>query len=154
MMEFTVREMDAHTATRIADWQYDPPYDFYDLAADPEDLAAFVDPENWDDIVAVEDQDGRLVGFYEFTPREATVELGLGMSPETTGNGHGAAFVSTALAYARERYDAETVTLAVATWNDRAVTVYERLGFELEEAAVRETNGTACEFYLMQSELQ
>lgn len=97
--------MNTETATRMADWQYDPPYDFYDLAADPDDLGEFIDPANWDDIVAVEDQDRRLVGFYEFSPREETVELGLGMVPELTGQGHGVAFVSTALDYARERYD-------------------------------------------------
>jgi hypothetical protein len=53
-MNVTVREMDAPTARRIVDWQYDSLYDVYDLTADSDDFAAFVDPTDEDDIVTVE----------------------------------------------------------------------------------------------------
>jgi len=37
-MEFSVPNVDGPTANRIVDWQYDPPDDFYDIAADPDGL--------------------------------------------------------------------------------------------------------------------
>ena len=40
--------MDAATAREIADdWKYPPPYDFYDMTADPGDYREFVTPELW-----------------------------------------------------------------------------------------------------------
>ena len=148
-MAFHPVPMDGSTAERIAGWRHDPPYDFYDLDADPEDHAEFLDPSNWDDTFAVEDDDGTLVGFFEFAPRGEAVEIGLGMRPDHTGRGLGRAFVEAGLAFARERYGAETFELAVAAFNDRAIAVYEAVGFERLETYRQETNGGEHEFVRM-----
>jgi RimJ/RimL family protein N-acetyltransferase len=95
--------MDAATAAEIAAWQYEPPYDFYDLAADPDDLRAFTDPADWDNTVAVADGDGTVVGFFEFTPSSRGVAVGLEMAPELTGRGLGTAFLAAGLEYVRDR---------------------------------------------------
>lgn len=95
----------------------------YDLDADPADRQAFLDPTNWADAYAVEADDGTLVGFFEFDPADGTVEVGLGVHPEYTGRGLGRAFVEAGLEFARDRYDAERFELAVAAFNDRAISV-------------------------------
>ena len=48
--ELVYSSMDASTAREIADgWKYPPPYDFYDMTADPEDYQEFVTPALWPD---------------------------------------------------------------------------------------------------------
>ncbi|MFD1513048.1 GNAT family N-acetyltransferase [Halomarina rubra] len=151
--EYTVEPMTRAVAVRIDEWRYDPPYDFYDLDADPADRAAFVDESTWPDRrFAVSDADG-LVGFYSFDPSGDTVDLGLGMAPDRTGEGDGEAFVRRALAVARERYDPPRVRLGVATFNERAMRVYERCGFERVGRTEEETNGGLYEFQWMEHEL-
>jgi ribosomal-protein-alanine N-acetyltransferase len=133
--------MDRAAGERIDGWRYDPPYDFYDLDADPADRQTFLDPTNWSDTYAVEADDGTLVGFFEFDPTDGTVEVGLGMHPEYTGRGLGRAFVEAGPEFARDRYDPERFELAVAAFNDRAISVYEALGFERLETDPQATNG-------------
>ena len=48
--ELVYSRMDASTAREIADgWKYPPPYDFYDMTADPEDYQEFVTFALWPD---------------------------------------------------------------------------------------------------------
>jgi ribosomal-protein-alanine N-acetyltransferase len=148
-MRFELVPMDGAAADRIADWRYDPPYDFYDLDADPADYAEFLDSANWADTYAVEADDGTLVGFFEFDSADGTVEVGLGIHPEYTGRGLGRAFVEAGLEFAGERYDPERFELAVAAFNDRAISVYEAAGFERLETYPQATNGGVHEFVRM-----
>ena len=151
-MEFNLVPMQASAAERIANWHYDPPYDFYDLDADLEDYAAFMNPVNWEDKYAVEDGDGILVGFFEFSPQNQIVEIGLGMHPDRTGQGLGQRFIETGLEYAHKEYDADIFELAIATFNERAISVYDDLGFERVEKYWQKTNGEEYEFLRMRRE--
>jgi ribosomal-protein-alanine N-acetyltransferase len=148
-MQFNLVPMDESVAERIANWHYDPPYDFYDLEADPEDYAEFMDPASWADTYAVEDGDGRLVGFFTFSPQDGAVEIGLGMHPNWTGRGLGQKFIEAGLEFARARYGAATFELAVATFNKRAISVYKGFGFERVETYWQRTNGGEHEFLRM-----
>ncbi|WP_322760630.1 GNAT family N-acetyltransferase [Frankia sp. Cr2] len=102
-------------------WRYDPPYDFYDDEG-PEN-----NPERC--FAARDDDDGRLVGFYEFEPQGEVLVYGLGLRPDCTGRGLGEQFVRAGLEFAREVYAPRRVVLAVAAFNVRAIRVYRRLGF-------------------------
>lgn len=45
---YSFAPMDAAIAVEIADtWKYPPPHDLYDMTADPDDYAEFVDPTQW-----------------------------------------------------------------------------------------------------------
>jgi ribosomal-protein-alanine N-acetyltransferase len=126
---------------------------FYDLDADPDDRDSFLDESTWPDrTFAVRDGAG-LAGFYRFDPGDGTVDLGLGMAPDRTGTGRGAAFVRRALAVARERYAAPRVRLGVAAFNERAIRAYERCGFERVGTTSQETNGGSYEFLWMERDL-
>ncbi|UTF53932.1 GNAT family N-acetyltransferase [Natronosalvus rutilus] len=151
-MEFNLVPVTGSAAEKIAEWRYEPPYDFYNLDADPEDYAAFMDPSNWETKFAVEDGDGTLVGFFDLTPRNQFVEVGLGMHPDLTGQGLGRTFVEAGLRHARDDLEADVFELAVATFNDRAISVYEDIGFEYVETYSQRTNGGEYEFLRMRRE--
>lgn len=132
---FTLRPLTAADAHDIADWRYPEPYAFYDTAADPEDLAELLDVDGWapgSHFGAWDDApDGApLAGFFTFEQAETgVVDVGLGMRPDRTGLGQGERFVHDGLAFARRRFAPRQFTLAVAAFNERAITVYRRVGF-------------------------
>lgn len=128
-------ERDAH---EVASWRYDPPYDFYDADADPEDLAELLDPgRRAERYWAARDLDGRLLGFFYYAPRGDDVEIGLGLGPELTGLGLGLAFFRAGVDFARSRFRPGRVILNVASFNERAIKVYECAGFHITGRHVR-----------------
>ena len=101
-------------------WRYDPPYEFYNGEDDP-----VLNPERFFVV-----RDGNeFVGFYYFDEQKDTVEIGLGLRPDLTGQGLGLQFFLEGVAFARDRFPGRRVTLNVAAFNERAIKVYERAGF-------------------------
>ena len=130
---------DAHV---VAAWRYPGEYSFYDADADPDDLAELLDPAEWGQRYFAADAIAHheLAGFLmvKLTRREA--EIGLGLRPDLTGRGAGESFVRTCLRFASAALGAQRYTLAVAAFNRRAITVYERAGFQEVERFEHFTN--------------
>jgi ribosomal-protein-alanine N-acetyltransferase len=139
-------------AEEIARWRYPEPYSFYDWTADADDLAELLDSASRKDAYfAAEDAGGSLVGYFSFKRRSgATLEVGLGLRPERMGQGLGASFIATGLEFARGRFAPTRFTLAVATFNERAIKVYERAGFTRGRVYMHATNGGNWEFLEME----
>lgn len=112
----------------VAAWHYEPPYDFYDLASDPADAAAMRDPARWEHHRAVLDESG-LEAFWYFDRHGDVVEVGIGLRPDLTGRGLGESFLRARLDYAAQTWQPDTFRLFVTVWNERAIRLYERLGF-------------------------
>jgi RimJ/RimL family protein N-acetyltransferase len=104
-----------------AEWRYPPPYDFYNDDGVP--------PLNPERFYSVFTDDGVIAGFYFFGERADAIVYGLGLRPDLTGRGLGIAFVAAGLDFARERLGATRFVLDVAAFNQRAIHVYERVGF-------------------------
>jgi ribosomal-protein-alanine N-acetyltransferase len=150
MPEYAIRPMTAADAQAIAAWRYPEPYGFYDSDADPADLAELLDPAEWGRrYFAADDAAGELVGLFVFKAEGGTVELGLGLRPDLTGKGLGLGFVQAGVDHAVTVLGASEVTLAVAAFNRRAITVYERAGFRAVERYRHETNGGVHDFVRM-----
>ncbi len=109
-------------------WRYDPPYEFYNGEDDP-----VLNPERF---FVVRDGD-EVVGFYYFDGQRDAVEIGLGLRPDLTGKGLGLQFFLEGVAFAHDRFPGCRVTLNVAAFNERAITVYERAGFRRTGEHVR-----------------
>jgi [ribosomal protein S18]-alanine N-acetyltransferase len=147
---FVIRPMTADDAHVVAAWRYDDPYSFYDWDCDPEDLAELLDPWEWGRrYFAADDAEGELAGFFVIKPSDGVAEIGLGLRPALTGRGLGAAFLDAGLRFAAERFGARSFALAVAAFNHRAITVYERAGFREVRRYEHATNGGAHEFVWM-----
>jgi ribosomal-protein-alanine N-acetyltransferase len=141
-------------AEAIARWHYPEPFSFYDWAEDPDDLAELLDPAlRGDAYFAVEDGTGDLIGYFSFKNGDpGTLVIGLGLRPERTGQGLGGAFLQAGLEYARSRFEPASFALSVATFNRRAIAVYERAGFEAVRVFMHSTNGGEWEFVEMRRE--
>ena len=148
---FAFRPLTQEDAEQIAGWRYPEPYSFYDWESDPDDLAELLDATaRADDYVAVEGVDGTVIGFLHYKrPHRATLEIGLGLRPDQTGRGLGRSFVEAGLEYARRRFAPVEFRLSVATFNRRAITVYERAGFAATRVFTHRTNGGDWEFVEM-----
>jgi RimJ/RimL family protein N-acetyltransferase len=113
----------------VVTWHYEHPYDFYDLASDPDDAAAMADPARAKHRRGVLGDDGRLDAFLWFDWHGDVVEVGIGLRPDLTGRGLGESFMRAQLEYASQEWQPATFRLFVAAWNERAIRLYERLGF-------------------------
>ena len=147
--DYAFRPMTEAGARAVAAWRYDPPYDFYDMARDPEGLAGLEDPAQRRAYYAAHAGDA-LVGFFSFGASarvpggaypDGPLDVGLGLRPDLVGRGAGLGFVLAGLAFALERFGTEEFRLTVATFNERAIRVYERAGFNRREVFASEADG-------------
>ena len=123
--------MSQEDAVAITTWRYSPPYDFYDVDADPDDLAELLDPRRREGRYFSAWQDGDLIGYANVSAAEGTADIGLGLRPDLTGRGLGSSLLEAVMAFAREGNDPRRFTLSVAAFNHRAIRVYERAGFSV-----------------------
>ncbi len=149
-MNFHFVPMTTEYAKAIAGWHYDGVFAFYDFDQDPEDLAELLDPRAREGkYFAVLNKDNELTGFFCFDVQGGSVEMGLGLKPSETGKGLGRVFVQTGMAFAKERLRPMEFRLQVAKFNQRAIRMYEKLGFRIEKTFLMETNGGEYEFVSM-----
>jgi ribosomal-protein-alanine N-acetyltransferase len=116
-----IRPASAETFAAIETWRYQPPYNFYDGDVEP-----VLNPERFYEAL---DERGELVGNLYFEEKGDALEIGLGLRPDLVGRGLGLDFVRAGVEFGRERFRPARVILNVATFNERAIKVYERAGF-------------------------
>jgi ribosomal-protein-alanine N-acetyltransferase len=85
--------------------------------------------------------DHELAGFLVVKLAGPVAEIGLGLRPDLTGHGLGESFFRTCLRFASAALGAHSYTLVVAAFNHRAITVYERAGFQEVERFEDFTSG-------------
>ena len=146
-----IAPMNQDEAEEIAEWHYDPPYDFYDWSADEHDLAELLDPvRRSGKYFSAHDSTGELIGFFGFARNDDVVGVGVGLRPDLTGHGLGLEFLEQGLAYTRARFTPRRFRLSVAEFNARAITVYERAGFVRTRTFEHQTNGGLFSFVEME----
>ncbi len=134
------QRMTQDLAGSIAQWCYPEPYDMYSFGTDPEAATELMNGT----YRAILDDQGRLRGYYcvgtgaqvpggeEFynqNRQQEVVDVGLGMNPLFVGGGEGRNFVGAVLALAGRQRPEAIFRLTVAAFNQRAIRVYEALGF-------------------------
>ena len=126
-------------ALDILSWRYPPPYDLYNDNGGEESVKEFLQhpyfavKTEMDEVIgfyclgyAAQVPNGYLFGVYE----EGYFDIGLGMKPELTGKGNGSSFFAFILNSVEKRYGRIPLRLTVATFNERAIHLYEKFGFE------------------------
>ncbi|WP_370569967.1 GNAT family N-acetyltransferase [Sporosarcina sp. resist] len=121
-------------------WHYDGEDSFNDMDVDQEGLQEFLDPEKRKDSYFVVVKNIEVIGFYSFNQTtDDTIDIGLGMKPNLTGNGNGFDFLKAGLDFAESKCSPEKITLSVATFDKRAINVYKKIGFKEVECFVQIT---------------
>ena len=149
-MKFTFNKMKLEDAHQIASWHYEAPYDFYDWDRDAADLAELLNPQSWQEAYySVLNGENELVGFFVFKRDSQTVEVGLGLRPDLTGKGLGRTFLNAGLTFGQEHFSVNVWSLSVATFNTRAIHLYQQVGFTPLNTFMHHTNGGEFEFLRM-----
>ena len=147
-MRASIRPLVSSDVDVMCTWRYDPPYERYDVDADPSDVDLMLSGEGW--YAADDAETGELVGFFEFIATGDEIEVGLGLRPDLTGRGLGAEYLAQGLDFARERWAPATFWLDVYEWNVRAIRAYERAGFVRGDVHLRRfDDGNEKEFLRM-----
>lgn len=137
-MQLFIRNMSENYAVQMLNWKYDAPYDFYNNELNTESIKEILENSYY----VVLDYNDKLVGFFcigssaqvpvgsQFDAYSKNfIDIGIGMKPELTGQGFGFTFFSLILHYIDENFEDVPFRLTVAKFNQRAIHLYEKLGF-------------------------
>src|SRR6266436_7742535 len=109
-MEFTFRPLNWSDVESITTWHYDAPYTQYDGERFASSLRMFL-RRRWlytrlgYGYYGVDNAHGDLIGFFTFNRlSRKTVNIGLGLRPELTGQGYGLAFVQAGIEFGKGCY--------------------------------------------------
>ena len=179
-MDFSVVPMNSKYAKEmICNWKYDGIYHIYDYKYEEDDL---LDENKWGiEKFAVLNEKHILVGelTVEFLKKKLNPHeegcvvdysivkiepngnydmwLGWGLKPELCGRGLGLKFISECINFSLKKfnYNGEYVKCAVAVFNERAIKVYKKLGFDI---FYNKNNGEIAnekiQFYHMQKKVK
>ncbi|TCZ79490.1 N-acetyltransferase [Paenibacillus albiflavus] len=159
MQQYRFQPMTEEFAAIICKWRYPGEYSFYDMEETDEDIAELLEG----DYYAALDFKGDLIGFIcsgnaarlpighqiGIYNDPSKIDIGLGMKPDITGKGSGQQFLTQAIHFLKELYPAHSFQLVVATFNERAIKVYERVGFVKGIRFINKRNEQEIEFLVM-----
>lgn len=159
-MDYTCVPMGRDDAAAIVRWHYERPYDVYNVpvAEQARTILYFADPANAYYAFRLS---GELIGFCCFGAEarvpggeyegEDVIDVGVGLRPDLTGKGQGFAFVTAVLDFGDQVYHPHGFRLTVAAFNERAIRVYEKLGFRTTREFVRQQGkGTPTKWIQME----
>ncbi len=130
-----------HDILRLMNWTYPHPYSCYDISTDEREMLEFLNG----DYYAVYRGRDNLIGFFclrssaRLPEAESlgvysgdALDFGLGMRPDLIGKGTGFEFVQAGIQFFKKTVRPRVLRLTVATFNIRAIKVYERCGFTVD----------------------
>lgn len=137
---YRLEEMTDAYADEINSWKYPAPYEMYSFAGDEAELEQICCGYYF---AVVEVKTGKLAGFFCLGPAaqkicdenqdifddESYTDIAFGLRPELTGKGFGQAFVEGCIRGAKEFFPEDGIRLCVRKDNQRAMHLYEKMGF-------------------------
>jgi [ribosomal protein S18]-alanine N-acetyltransferase len=159
LFSMQTQPMNAATATQIISWKYPDQYSLYNLADNNECRGELLDGTYF----SATDDMGELVGFYCFGASaqvpagmvlglycgDGVLDIGLGIKPELCGQGNGLAFLQAGMAWAQQWYQPLGFRLTVAAFNQRAISVYERAGYQKTALFRSAATADVIDFWVM-----
>lgn len=132
-----VMQMSEDDGIDICSWQYPSPYHIYNWPS-WESLVLhqreFADPDiRLQQYFSVKTDQAQLISFFQLFPLHNTIRLGIFVHPSFLNQGIGKQVCILAIATASQYFSQPYLDLEVATWNKRAIHVYEQCGFTIED---------------------
>lgn len=157
---YKINEMTIEQAKNIATWQYDGIYRLYSGEGSEDAISEYLNGTYF----SVMDESDALVGFFCYGQGAQVptgndyhaydelnfLDVGLGMKPELCGQGRGYEFFQTGLEFGKERFNTDKFRLTVASFNERAIKLYENLGFVKTVVFDRNSNPGKVTFIVME----
>jgi len=142
--------MDEAAARDIIAWRYEAPYDVYNLGLEDEEqvVSCFLDPANA--YYAIFGRQRTLAAYCCFGAEgqvpggdysDSALDMGLGVRPDLTGQGLGGTFVGAILRFAQGELAPAAFRVTVAEFNERALRVWKRAGFQPAQRFKRTFDG-------------
>lgn len=142
--------MTEENAHKIVRWRYDSPYNYYnpDANRERENISRFLNHHN--PYYEVNDENDELIGFCCFGSEgqvpggcydHGSLDIGIGMRPNLTGLGKGSDFFTAVLDFAKEMFSPAVFQVTVALFNQRAIRLYQRMGFERKNQFIGKIDG-------------
>lgn len=151
-MTLLFRPMDAEGARTLIGWRYEPPYQVYHIELLPEHMdmaiAFLTDPINA--YCRIEGDDGSIEAFCCFGHdaqvdggdyHEDALDLGLGVRPDLTGQHRGVIYTTALSNYAIETFSPRKLRVTIADFNQRALRVWQKAGFQHTQEFRSTSNG-------------
>lgn len=161
-MKITFHPMRQEAAERISGWKYEGIYEMYSFAGPEEDAAELMNGEYYSahheagDLIGYlcHGQSARVPGGYHkgIYDQAGFTDIGLGMKPELTGKRLGVPFLREALKFLEQQWNTRQFRLVVAEFNERAVKVYERVGFAISMSFDSPVRGEPVRFISMKTD--
>lgn len=133
-------------------WEYEGIYSFYDNAVDNnkiEWIESFIGSDN---TFSIYNECNELVGNCDFYYIGEFFCVGVQMRPMLMGRGYGTEFVKSVIDFGNQKYNYSYIDLTVAKFNERAIKVYEKLGFKVIEEFINTIRGVDYDFQAMRLE--
>ncbi|WP_242216566.1 GNAT family N-acetyltransferase [Bacillus cereus group sp. BfR-BA-01380] len=135
-----VHNLTLEEAREINTWQYEAPYELYSFTGEDDTLTELLDGTYY----GICDEQDKFIGYFCFGDNaqvpggrdaklytgERVIDIGLGMKPALTGKGLGITFLQAGLQFAKEEFRPEKMRLSVAAFNERAIRLYKKAGFQ------------------------
>ena len=153
-MLYYISAMTYEFALIISQWKYDNEYSIYSFEQSQETIAELLN----DDYIACTDENNNLVGYFcqgksariptkHFGYSNDRMDIGLGMCPVLCGKGIGYNFVLCGIKYFTQQKPGIPLRLTVACFNERAISLYKKIGFSVERIITHKISGKP--FYVM-----
>lgn len=143
MRQLIYRNLTDDDKRQICAWKYDGEYEIYNLPSYEEMKAqqiGFMNPTSEQNYLAFADG-ATLVGFVNILEEATEVFIGIGANPELCNRHYGREMLALAYDISKSRYPDKPLYLEVRTWNTRAVTCYQRAGFQIDGQPHEQTTG-------------
>ncbi|WP_449453836.1 GNAT family N-acetyltransferase [Streptococcus suis] len=151
---FYIMPLSQDLAVGIANqWHYQAPYDVYNFRADSTRYSQLISPDEREGRFFAVIRNGALMGYFSIHTVGKVLTLDLGMKPTLTDQGKGKEFYQAIEGYLHEHYALVQLELVVASFNQRAQSIFRTAGYK-EKNYVRQTmNGYQYECIRMEKKL-
>lgn len=138
-MVYTFKLLDESAAMTVGTWKYDAPYERYSLDQGKECIEELLNGTyygvyKYDYLigyfcfgVSATIPTGDLYNIYQ---SKEYMDVGIGLKPEFCGKNQGEEFFNEILNYGTRTFGYKKYRLTVAAYNERAIKLYEKIGFE------------------------
>ena len=148
-MMYYISAMTYKFALIISQWKYDNEYNVYSFEHSQETIDELLNG----DYIACTDENNKLVGYFcqgksariptkdNFSYSKNRLDFGLGMSPVLCGKGMGYDFILCGMKYFTQQKPSTLLRLTVACFNERAISLYKKMGFTVERTIIHKISG-------------